>query len=226
MDRLVARNIGQGAAQGSEEPRNLRYGDRARLHRMGVDIDQPAVDLAVGGPLADRLDGRLEGLVVGHAAVDEGARIGVDPGPAVAREVVLEEALPGRPLQAAFGQQPVDLADLCRGVGAGKRGGGPPGEGEAGYRAFVEVGFHGAVGPPAIGEAQDMPVFALGDRRRIVQPDPARVAVKIGHRDEQLEALVERQEGVLGLARLAHRDDPVEQKGGQVLPVEGRFEPS
>ncbi len=69
--RLVARNVRQRAADGLEETGCRATGLHMPAFRVGIDIDDPAVDFAIGSPPPDRSDGFGEGLVVENAAVDE-----------------------------------------------------------------------------------------------------------------------------------------------------------
>ena len=69
---------------------------------MRLDIDQPPVDLPVGGPAVDRGDRELERPVVEDGAVDEGRHRRIDVGAQMVLERLGDEFLaarPGRPSQ-------------------------------------------------------------------------------------------------------------------------------
>ncbi len=83
-DRLLARNVGKRAEDGGEEARGLHVagsadiGELDALHaRLGIDIDEAAVDLAPGRALLKRRDGGPEGRVGKHRAVDQDGRFRV-----------------------------------------------------------------------------------------------------------------------------------------------------
>ena len=84
--RLRARDIRQRAAQGGEEARDLLPPRRDRRRRVRIDVDEPAIDLAIGRPAVDRRDRLQERPVVEHRAVEEGCRGRIDVGAQMGRE--------------------------------------------------------------------------------------------------------------------------------------------
>ena len=63
--------IAQCPTQGRKETRHARPRVDGRLFGMGIDIDEPAVHLPIGGVLPQGLDRRLKRLVVEDAAIQQ-----------------------------------------------------------------------------------------------------------------------------------------------------------
>ena len=90
----------------AKKPGTLSRRRRHRRRRMRVDIDQPAVDLAIGRPAVDRRDRVLERPVVEHRAVDEGRRRRVDVGLQVLGKLVGDEFRAPRPGAEPLARRP------------------------------------------------------------------------------------------------------------------------
>src|SRR5262249_58693216 len=63
-DWLGARDIRERAAQGCKETRNCVFARQHRRRRMGIDIDQTAIDLSKCRPAVDRRDRFLKRTIV------------------------------------------------------------------------------------------------------------------------------------------------------------------
>ena len=149
--------------------------------RVRLEIEQPPVDLDVGGPLPDRLDRRAERLVVEDAAVDE-------PGPAgrELRELVDAEERGSSSLRSS-GRSPshcCQLLEAHRREDAGDARGRAGGEGERAVRVGAEVV---AAVVAAVAEGEHVAVPHVVDRVRVGVRHLPLVAVEVGDRDEELE---------------------------------------
>jgi hypothetical protein len=95
--------------------------------RLGIEVNEAAVDLAPRRPALERVNGRTEGRVGKDGAVDQHGLVDVAIG-VVAGQGAGEERLAARPGFPALGQGGVELADLEGRKSAGEAGGGTRGE--------------------------------------------------------------------------------------------------
>ena len=72
-------------------------GRRDRRCRVRLDINEPAIDLAIGRPAVDGRDRNLEGAIVKDRAIDERRRDRVDIGPQMLLELPADELHASRP---------------------------------------------------------------------------------------------------------------------------------
>ncbi len=178
----------------AKKPGTLCCAPRHRRHGVRLDIDEPAVDLAIGRPAVDGGDRLLERPVVEHGAVDERGRGGIDAGAHLVLEAFGDELRPPRPARLPLDQHLVHLDDPRRRKGARKRRGRAGGKGETRRVVEVEVALDFAGRELAVGELQQVVVLDLVDQRRIVDLDEPFVAEIVGERDEQVELLAARQQ--------------------------------
>ncbi len=146
----------------AKKPGTLSHSLFRGSRRVRVDIDQPAVDLAIGRPAMDRRDRLLERAIVEHGAVEEGGRGRVDAGTQMVREAAGHEAGSPRPAGAALRQHLVHLHDPGRRKGARKRRGGTRGKSETGGIIEIEIALDLAARAAAVDEMQRRD----GDRAR------------------------------------------------------------
>ncbi len=231
VDRLVARQVGQGTAQDLEPARlalpAIAAGPLADARLgMRIDEDQPPVHLAEGAMDPDVADRGEDGLVVEHAAVEQHHFGGVHAARAVVREVARQEALARTPRQPARGQQGVHLGQPGGREGAriGRRG--ARREGERGRVVETEVAVELAGPAMLAGEAQQVAMLALAQQRRVVGEQRALDAAEVGHRDRQRQAGTRGQQRAGGHRTRLHREQAVEQLRAQQGPVERRAEPA
>src|SRR5262249_3963998 len=130
-----------------------------RRRRIGIDIDQPPVDSAIGGTAVDRRNCFSERAVVEHRAVNEGGSGGTNSRPEVTLEIAHDELLPARPFSTAARHQLIHLHKPRRRKRAGERGSRTRGKRKCRYVFEIEVALHLTAWPAAIHKMQDMAMF-------------------------------------------------------------------
>ena len=188
---------------------------------VGLEVEEPPVDLYVGGPLPDRLDRRPERLVVEHASVDEPGRGRLELRQLVEPEEPLLE--PSEIDGTVLSEPALQRFEADGREDAGDRGGRPRGEGERAVGVVVEVV---AAVVAAEAEGQQVPMAPVVDRIRVGIGHLAPVAVEVGHRHEQLELVpVGQQRRQRGGRRavLVHPVEGVVDPAGHQVAAERRF---
>ena len=123
-NRLVAGDIGQRPDDGLEEARDL-VRDGALDLRIGLQVHQPAVGLAVGGVALDSVERYRDRLVHQHAAVDKGGVLGGLSGPPRRLELVPDKRFAPGPGNAALLDQRIHFREPGRRKCPGKTAGRP-----------------------------------------------------------------------------------------------------
>ena len=160
-DRLLPRNIGEGAQDGAEKAGRLAGHRAIVVHpRLGIEIDKAPVHLAMRRAFAQGGQRRAKGPVVEHGAIDQVDAFRVR----AAGQHPIDEGLPPRPVFAAAGQQRVDLGNPCRREGAGKARRGPRRKHQIRRRPQMPLS---AV--TVAGKADHQPVLGFGHFFRRVQ---------------------------------------------------------
>src|SRR3546814_1106149 len=99
-DRLLARDVREGAEDGGEEARRFGFDGggeaNAPVTRLRVDVDEAAVDLAAGGAVQERVDDGEERRVGEPRSVDQFSILGLAEGD-LAGQGTPSDAGPGRP---------------------------------------------------------------------------------------------------------------------------------
>ena len=173
-DRLAARELRQPRPDGRAESRRRAGRALLRVARVGLDEEEPAVDLGGGRFAGDRAHGVPKREVVEHPAVDEERRLD-----GRARELIRPAELRGELLTRLL------MPDVGE-PGCGKRAGeaGRRARGEREGRVVVAVEVAGAV---AVEELEDVLVDDRVDRGWIGDRQLPVVPVDVGRRDEQVE---------------------------------------
>src|SRR5262249_45349250 len=96
--------------------RLLSYGVGRR--RIGIDIDEAAVDLAISRSSVDRSNRLVEGTVVEDGAINEAGSRRIDIGTDVALEIPENKIVAVGPRFATLGNEFLHLGDLRRREGA------------------------------------------------------------------------------------------------------------
>ena len=216
-DRLLARNIGEGAQDGAEKAGRLAGHCAIVVHPgLGIEIDKAPVHLAMRRPLAQGGQRRAKGPVVEHGAIDQVDAFRVR----AAGQHPIDEGLPPRPVFAAAGEHVVDLGNSCRREGAGKarRGAGRKHQ----IRRRAEVPLRAVAGA---GKADHQAVLGLGHFFRRVQPQALGGAVIIGDRHEQIERVQPRHQRRRAFA-LLHRVKGIGQQARERRTGKRRLEPA
>ena len=222
-DRLFSRNGRKRAEDGGEETDGLiLFGSAAspaETVRTGIDIDEPPVDFAAGGPPPQSGYGPLERLVHQHGTVDQGNAVH-----RILRNVHRHHPVHERravpPAASTFGER-IDLADCQDGEGARKTRCRPRGQDE-----FERIGkVRSARIRRRRAKADGKSVFALHDGGRAVESQQRVVAVEIGRRHEQVDGVARGQQGLGRAARFHRHERPVEEIG-ETRTAERRFEPA
>ena len=187
LDEVVEDGLGARQAREAAD----RSGDRIRpclllrllgVPRVGLQVEQTAIDLHVGRALSDRLDRRAERLVVEHASVDEPRLLRGELGELVEAEVLSLErvevdwarrAEPGPEVGEAHGRE--DARD------AGRR---PGRERQRAVGILAEVVF--AV-VSAVAEGEHVTVARVDDRVRVGERHLPSVAEEVRYGHEELE---------------------------------------
>ncbi len=174
--RLVARDVRHRPLEGGEEAGDARAHAHGRRSRIGIDIDEAAVDLAEGGAAVDRRDRLVERPVVEHAAVDEARARRVDVGLAVGDKVARDELRALRPLRPLADHEVVHFRDAGGRKGAGEGRGRARREGERRRVRKLEIAFRAAVGAaPVAAHGGDRVVHQFGHARSVERRlEPAR----------------------------------------------------
>src|SRR5262245_9376462 len=156
---------------------------------MRLDVNQPAVDLAVRRPAVDRGDRDLKWPVVEDRPVDERHRRRINADVTVILKRLGDELVAPRPRAALLRNHLVHLDDLGGREGAGKRRGGARRKGERSRIVEIEIALDLAVRAPLIAEPQDVLVIELVDQRWLVTLNELVIAGVVGERDEQVERM-------------------------------------
>src|SRR5690606_5592588 len=118
-DRLVARQRRQGAEEGVEKARHVLSDGLGLLLRVGININQSPVDMAIGDLLADRPDRGGKGLVVENAAVNEMRGFRMRALLEIVGEILAKEVALAGPVMSLLIQQRFQLGDRRRRERAG-----------------------------------------------------------------------------------------------------------
>ncbi len=199
---------------------------RGRRRRMRVDVDQPAVDLAVGRPAVDRRNGLLERPVVEDRAVEERGFRRIDAGLQVTGKSVRDEPRPLRPVAQPLGDDLVHLDDTRRWKRTRERRGRARRKGKSGRIVEFEVAVDFSTGMAMVGKMQNVVVIELVNQRGIVNLNKLLVAVIIGDGHEQIERMTGRKQRRRGALRRTQGGDGVVHQRRHHAPVERRLEPA
>src|SRR5262245_51597858 len=147
---------------------------------MRIDIEQAAIDVPIGRPATDGLDGLGERFVVEDAAVDKGGFAGVEIGEEVGSEIPIKEVDPTVPSDVPLRNQGMDLAQLHRRESPGERRSSSRAEDERGQSINIKRTGLVAPRPMSIGVAQDLTMLAVADHRRIMDWRIGDIAPEVG----------------------------------------------
>ena len=225
-DRLRQWNVGDRALDGFEEARLGIMRRRAGRRRIGLDINDTAIDLAIGRAAVDGVDGFAERPVAQHAAVDERGRGDIDIDAPVVLEIVVDEFAAARPVVAAARDELVHLDNARRRERAGKRRRRARGKGQRPGIGEIEVRLHRAAWLSLIAKAQHVPMLALVDEWRIVNLHELLMAVEVRQRHEQIEVHAGREQRTVLAARCAQRGHRVVHQARHAQAAERRLEPA
>ncbi len=210
-NRLIARDVRERALDGLEESRHL-VRRRAADFRIGLEIDETAIHLAMCDMVLHRLERHRDRLVHQHAAVDEGGGLRILAGIAQLLELLRDEATARHPWDATNGTDRIDLAQPRRREGTGIAARRPCREGERGDVVLPEPAVAVPGGVPDMAKMQDEPMLALLDHRRIVEPDRLPMAPEIRRGDKEFERQAEGQERAILLPFLAQSHEGIEHQ--------------
>ena len=192
----------------------------AHFVRMGVDIDEAAVHLALGRTVAQNAHRFGKGSIDQNRTVDQRNLFHLAP-VAVFRHDPLDKGRAAVPWIAFLCGQRVDLAQLQGREGPRKTRRGARGEDQFQRRGNALSWLCRGVGAKADGKA----VLALLDRLGAVQVKRLRVPRKVGCSDEQVDGVAGRKQRRIGLSR-CHRIQGLAQQLGKTQPAKRRFEPA
>ena len=193
---------------------------------MRLDVNEAPIDLPIGRPALDRRDRLPERPVVEHRAVDERDRGRIDTGPQMVVEGPFDKFGAPRPAGLPLGHQIVHLHDPRRREGARERRGRARGKGQHRGVVEIEIALDLAVGPAPIAEPQHVVMVQLVDQRRIVNLHELVIAVIVGERHEQIEALTRGQERGGRVPWCTHRGHRVVEQGRHDAATERRAKPA
>ena len=221
-DRLFARNRGQRTENHREPAGRARIVPTQAAHpiRVGIDVDEPAIDLALGRAIAQHAHGFGEGRVDQHGPVDQGQPGKVGLGIASGQQAP-QERLTSGPRAPAFLRQAIKLGHLQRGKGPGETGGGPRRKDQ-----FERIG-QGAAGRGRGRRTKPDrdAMLRLLDPGGGVQRDRLGMALEVGGGDEQVQRVAGGQQGSRP-GRAGHGVKRVGDQAGKSDSAERRVEPA